>query len=57
MLKLTTVTNVILAYYTAPAFMVILGFFFLKEGLNLRTIHFIVLVFLGLYLLFSSDSA
>ena len=54
-LKMTSVTNAVLAYYTAPAFMAILGLFVLKEKLDLKAILFILVAFFGLYLLFTPE--
>ncbi|WP_124726772.1 DMT family transporter [Staphylospora marina] len=56
-LKLTTITNAVLSYYTAPAFMAVLGWIFLKERLDLKGLFFIALSFFGLYLVFIPETS
>jgi drug/metabolite transporter (DMT)-like permease len=52
-IKLTTVAEAVLAYYTAPVFMALFGLIFLHEPLNSRAVTSVVIGFAGLAVMLS----
>lgn len=51
-IKLTTIGNAVLAYYTAPAFMAVLGAVFLRERVTASVAAAVGLAFIGLAIVF-----
>ena len=54
-IQLTSLSHAVLGYYTAPAFMAILGHLVLREALSARVVTSIALAFCGLAILFQPE--
>ncbi|MDH8676739.1 DMT family transporter [Fusibacter bizertensis] len=53
--KLTTSANAILLQFTAPAWAMVIGAFFLKEKFSKKDVSTVIIVFLGMLLFFVGD--
>lgn len=52
----TTFANAVLTHYIAPVFVVLMGWFFLKERVTARDISALVIAMAGLYIMFGGGS-